>query len=128
MTIYARTESGQHAAYDPQSDLPRKLKSILKVIDGKTADDIYIEKLQAFGDVRGMLHSLTLAGLVQPVSTGPRHVRSNNGISDAERSVLMRPRSIDDWSGTRIAGADSRFQSTQMGSDNDPDTVALPQS
>jgi hypothetical protein len=127
MTIYAKTDSGQQAAYDPQSELPRKLKSILKVIDGKTDDDIYIEKLQAFGDVRGMLHALTLAGLVQPVASGPRQVRSNDGISDADRSALMRPRSTDDWSATKIADIDSRFQSTQMRLGNDPDTVALPQ-
>jgi hypothetical protein len=128
MTVYARTELGQQAAYDSQSELPRKLKSILRVIDGKTTDDVYIEKLQAFGDVKGMLRSLTLAGLVQPVSFGARHVRSNNGISDTERSVLMQPRSTNGWSATRSAYAQSGFLSTHVGARSDPDTVALPQS
>jgi hypothetical protein len=128
MTVYARTERGQQAAYDPQSELPRKLKSILRVIDGKTTDDVYMEKLHAFGDVRGMLHSLNLAGLIQPVTSGMHNVRSNAGISDAERVVLMQPQSTDDWSATRSAYAQSSFQSTRVGSRSEPDTVALPQS
>jgi hypothetical protein len=128
MTVYARTERGQHAAYDPQSELPRKLKSILRVIDGKTTDDVYSEKLHAFGDVRGMLHSLHMAGLIQPVPSGAHHVRSNTEISDAERMVLMQPQSTADWSATRSAYAQSSFQSTRVGSRIDPDTVALPQS
>jgi hypothetical protein len=128
MTVYARTERGHHAAYDPQSELPRKLKSILRVIDGKTTDDVYSEKLHAFGDVRGMLHSLNMAGFIQPVPSGAHHVRSNSGISDAERAVLMQPRSTDDWSATRSAHASSIFQTTRVGSGIEPDTVALPQS
>jgi hypothetical protein len=132
MTVFARTERGQHAAYDPQSELPRKLKSILRVIDGKTTDDVYSEKLHAFGDVRGMLHSLHMAGLIQPIPSGAHHVRSNAGISDAERVVLMQPQSTDDWSATRSAYAQSGFQSTRVGPRTGPrtgpDTVALPQS
>jgi hypothetical protein len=128
MTVYARTERGQQAAYDPQSELPRKLKSILRVIDGKTTDDVYWEKLHAFGDVRGMLHSLNVAGLIQPVASGAHQVRSNAGISDAERVVLMQPQRTDDWSATRSAYAQSSFQSTRVSSRVDPDTVALPQS
>lgn len=128
MTVYARTERGQQAAYDPQSELPRKLKSILRVIDGKTTDDVYLEKLQAFGDVRGMLHSLNMGGLIQPVGSGAHQVRSNSGISDAERMVLMQPQRTDDWSTTRSAYAQSSFQSTRVSSRVDPDTVALPQS
>jgi hypothetical protein len=128
MTVYARTERGHQAAYDPQSELPRKLKSILRVIDGKTTDDVYSEKLHAFGDVRGMLHSLNMGGLIQPVPSGAHDVRSNAGISDAERVVLMTPQSTDEWSATRSAYAQSGFQSTRLGSRTDPDTVALPQS
>jgi hypothetical protein len=128
MTVYARTERGQQAAYDPQSELPRKLKSILRVIDGKTTDAVYLEKLHAFGDVRGMLHSLHMAGLIQPVPSGAHHVRSNTEISDAERMVLMQPQSTADWSATRSAYAQSSFQSTRVSSRVDPDTVALPQS
>ncbi len=71
MTVYARTEEGQLAAYSADSALPRKLRSILKVIDGKTTIEVYVESLRAFGDVRGVLKSLDIAGLIRPMSQLP---------------------------------------------------------
>jgi hypothetical protein len=68
MTTYVRTEEGQIAAYSPGSVLPRKLRSLLKVIDGKTPASVYSESLRAFGDVQGVLTSLEMAGLICPVS------------------------------------------------------------
>ena len=128
MTVYARTERGHHVAYDPHSELPRKLKSILRVIDGKTTQDVYLEKLYAFGDVLGMLHSLHMTGLIQPVASGLQHVRSNSGITDEERVNLMQPRRTDDWSATRSAHAASTLQTTRGSASTDRDTVASPQS
>jgi hypothetical protein len=71
MTVYIRTEEGQMAAYSPDSALPRKLKSLLKVIDGKTPVDVYLNSLRAFGDVEGVLRSLDMAGLIRPMSQLP---------------------------------------------------------
>ncbi len=71
MTVYVRTEEGQLAAYSPDSALPRKLRSLLKVIDGKTSVDVYVNSLRAFGDVRGVLKSLDMAGLIRPMSQLP---------------------------------------------------------
>lgn len=71
MTVYMRTEEGQLAAYSADSVLPRKLRSLLKVIDGKTTLDVYTQTLHAFGDVQGVLRSLDLAGLLQPMSQLP---------------------------------------------------------
>jgi hypothetical protein len=68
MTIYTRTEEGQLAAYSPGSVLPRKLRSLLKVIDGKTPVDVYNNSLKAFGDVEGVLTSLEMAGLIRSVA------------------------------------------------------------
>ena len=51
--------------------VPRKLRSILKVIDGKTTIEVYVESLRAFGDVRGVLKSLDMAGLIRPMSQLP---------------------------------------------------------
>ena len=65
MSIYFRTEKGHIAAYGEQSPLPRKLKSLLRVIDGKTALDVYVNNLRAFGDVEKILLSLEMAGLLQ---------------------------------------------------------------
>ncbi len=67
--IYERTQQGQFAAYDGSSPLPRKLRSLLKVIDGKTATDVYITSLESFGDVPKLLQSLEMAGLVAGVSS-----------------------------------------------------------
>ena len=64
MVVYSRTEKGQIAAYGGDSALPRKLKSLLRVIDGKTEIDIYVRNLHAFGDVKEILTSLEMAGLL----------------------------------------------------------------
>ena len=68
MIIYTRTEEGQLAAYSPSSVLPRKLRSLLKVIDGKTPVSVYNDSLRAFGDVEGVLTSLQMAGLIRTVA------------------------------------------------------------
>ncbi len=65
MTLYARTPEGQVAAYSTDSALPRKLKSLLKLVDGKTDLEVLVQNLQAFGDVRGVLQSLYAAGLLR---------------------------------------------------------------
>jgi hypothetical protein len=71
MTVYVRTEEGQLAAYSRDSALPRKLRALLKVIDGKTSLDVYTSSLKAFGDVQGVLKSLDMAGLIRPMSQLP---------------------------------------------------------
>lgn len=65
MVVYSRSEKGQLASYGEQSALPRKLKSLLRVIDGKTTLDVYVRNLHAFGDVENVLLSLEMAGLLQ---------------------------------------------------------------
>jgi hypothetical protein len=62
---YARTAEGQAAAYDATSAMPRKLRSLLKVIDGKTSNEVFANSLKAFGDVQGLLASLQKAGLIE---------------------------------------------------------------
>jgi hypothetical protein len=62
---YARTSEGQSAAYDATSAMPRKLRSLLKVVDGKTSEALFASSLKAFGDVKGLLQSLELAGLIE---------------------------------------------------------------
>lgn len=74
MTVYVRTEEGQLAAYSPDSALPRKLRSLLKVIDGKTTVDVYTNSLRAFGDVQGVLRSFDMAGLIRPLALAASYV------------------------------------------------------
>lgn len=113
-TIYARTERGQQIAFDPQSDIPRKLRSILKVIDGKTALAVYEAKLNAFGDVRGMLRSLHLAGMITVVTQPGARVRTHQHLSEVERNALMQPQADDGWSATRTGASSTAFNSRQF--------------
>lgn len=112
MKIYARTEEGQEAAYSPQSALPRKLKSILKVVDGKTRNDVFRKNLHSFGDVDGLLRSLELAGLLKVASEGTQDARVNADTAAAVRSQQLREQ---DWSATRnpleLNSQQSAFQS-----------------
>lgn len=84
MTLYARTPEGQVAAYSADSALPRKLKSLLKLVDGKTSLELLVDNLLAFGDVRGVLQSLHAAGLLKVMSVdgkagapAPRHTSTS---------------------------------------------------
>lgn len=63
-TIYVRTPEGQAAAYDQSSAMPRKLRSLLKVVDGKTTQLVYANSLKSFSDVAGLLKSLHKAGMI----------------------------------------------------------------
>lgn len=106
MPVYIRTDEGQVAAYDPQSALPRKLKSLLKLIDGRTSLAILEENLRAFGDVRGLVESLSAAGLIEPVTEG---MKAERGTSDAAGNSRMSYKPSETFTGTRGA-----FEQSQM--------------
>lgn len=106
MTVYTRTDEGQVAAYDPQSALPRKLKSLLKLIDGKTSLAILEESLRAFGDVRGLVQSLDSAGLIEPMTDSTSAERSRPDYANHSR---MSSRASEMWPGSR-----SPFGPSQM--------------
>jgi hypothetical protein len=96
---YARTAEGQAAAYDATSAMPRKLKSLLKVIDGKTSHEVFANSLKAFGDVQGLLKSLQKAGLIElrqdsaEASAKPQPIpRSESGlVSTLANKIGLRP-------------------------------------
>jgi hypothetical protein len=92
MTVYVRTEEGQLAAYSRDSALPRKLRALLKVIDGKTSLDVYTNSLKAFGDVHGVLKSLDIAGLIRPMSQLPPGTPKPEAqeLSTASRSSMFK--------------------------------------
>lgn len=100
-----RTEEGQEAAYSPLSALPRKLKSILKVVDGKTRNEVFRKNLHSFGDVDGLLRSLEMAGLLKLAPDSLQAARASVDVSSidqqsqpAQPSQKLRER---DWSATR---------------------------
>lgn len=96
MSIFVRTEEGQEAAYSPQSALPRKLKSILKVIDGRTTVDAFEKNLSSFGDVRAILQSLDMAGLIKLVegaaasATPVRDTSNTSAIAPSKPTLTAR--------------------------------------
>jgi hypothetical protein len=108
MAVYARTEEGQWAAYNDQSALPRKLKSLLRVIDGKTSTEVYVSSLVAYGDVVGLLQSLEMAGLVRLIDEGLGRIKVNTDMSPQEKERLKQGSASNpsEWSETRMT---SRF-------------------
>ncbi len=114
MSIYARTEEGQWAAYNAQSTLPRKLKSLLRVIDGKTATRMYVENLKAYGDVAVLLTSLESAGLIKRVPAGlVSRVKLNVDMPSEERQRLKQTASgVADWAATEMASRSGDFVQT----------------
>jgi len=97
MTIFVRTNQGQESAYKTESVLPRKLRSILKLIDGKTTLRMFEQNLKSFGDVRSIFYSLAEAGLIRVLPKGAEHVRVNMHLRDAEQQGLMEPSIAGDW-------------------------------
>ena len=85
MTIYAPTEEGHAKVYSPQSGLPFKLRAILNVVDGRTSRAVFEDSLRAFGDVRGLLESMVIYGLIKPLPEQAHRVRSADDVANTER-------------------------------------------
>jgi hypothetical protein len=85
LTIYQRTPDGQWAAYSPDSPLPRRLKILLKAIDGRVTEEVYAENLVAFGDVKEILKSLAQSGLIEDssASAGPNSHHESSIVSES---------------------------------------------
>lgn len=69
MNLYKRTATGNAAALDPASPLPRKLRTLLISVDGRTRQNVYVKTLSSFGDVAALLDSLMQQGYIELVST-----------------------------------------------------------
>ncbi len=115
MVTYVRTHEGQVAAYSQDSAIPRKLRSLLKVIDGKTTLDVYINSLRAFGDVQGILKSLNMAGLIQPqaqASAAPALPGTNDASGDWVNTRARGPATNP----TSAFAASTRFEASTQAS------------
>lgn len=99
--IFARTDAGQKEAYSSTSELPRNLRSILKLVDGTTTLRMFEENLKSFGDIKAILYSLAESGLIRALPDGAQHFRVNMDATDAERQRLMELRHTADWHATR---------------------------
>ena len=65
MPVYIRTAAGNEAALNPKSALPRKLRTLLISVDGRTRLGTYVSSLSSFGDVEALIQSLQHAGLIE---------------------------------------------------------------
>jgi hypothetical protein len=119
MVTYIRTHEGQLAAYSQSSAIPRKLRSLLKLIDGKTTLAVYTDSLQAFGDVPGILTSLSMAGLIRakehqvPVSEDPVKNSSQDGVNTHAWGSLSSMGSAFSPSVPSEAGTQATYNNTR---------------
>lgn len=80
MPVYVRTAAGNEAALNPNSALPRKLRTLLISVDGRTRLGTYVSSLSSFGDVEALIQSLLQAGLIQ--ETDAQDGSSSNASDD----------------------------------------------
>ena len=95
MHIYRRTPAGNDAALNAKASLPRKLRTLLMVVDGKTELDTYLRSLSSFGDVGALLGALEEAGLVELVmstsSAGASSMRSTSSAASFAAVAFVVP-------------------------------------
>lgn len=101
MIIYVRSSEGDSAASSKQSALPSKLKMILKAIDGVTATSLLEKNLNSYGDVRSILRSLEMAGLVKSTVVDVKSVRFNMKFKDSNPNDLVPVKNSNAWAETR---------------------------
>jgi hypothetical protein len=70
--VYERTAAGMAASRDPNTALPRMMKTLLMAVDGKTSVAMFQQLLPNFGDVAALFDALQANGLVAPRSAAPR--------------------------------------------------------
>ena len=119
MTIYTRTPQGQAAALNPNSALPRKLRTLLISIDGKTSIETYVSSLSSFGDVASLLESLLNAGLIEasrsPAKPGPAADTKPAGARSRSAAAAPAPvqDSVAEWERTAVMQTPSGFAATR---------------
>lgn len=86
MPIYRRTPAGNEAALNTQGALPRKLRSLLMVVNGNTPLSVYLQTLSSFGDVAALMRALETQGLVERVM-GADSVANGRNVPAAPRSA-----------------------------------------
>lgn len=98
MIIYRRTALGNEAALDPNSPLPRKLRTLLISVDGKTRLSTYVNSLSSFGDVAALLESLQQAGLIENSQTG-------HAIPEKFAAIAPQREKQSPWSSTEVGSS-----------------------
>ncbi len=84
-SVFVRTEAGQQAVRDPQSELPRSVRALLFSIDGRSTAASYVELLPNFGNVYALLDFLHQAGYI--AEKRPSRRRSAAQVGDSQREA-----------------------------------------
>jgi hypothetical protein len=124
--VFVRTEMGQREAYDPASDLPRVLRTLLFSIDGRSTAGSYAELLPNFGDVYGHLALLQESGYIRVSKSRSRRMSVATDTPAATGDSVpaeMQSTQFDVSMPPRARPQDSRWQVSQAPS---PVAVAVP--
>ena len=109
MPIYIRTASGNEAALNQNSALPRKLRTLLISIDGRTRLGTYVNSLSSFGDVEALIQSLLQANLIKEMSTPGLLADA----AEKPTSPDFDQQASNSWSNTDVGS--THWQGTRMG-------------
>jgi hypothetical protein len=114
--VFVRTEMGQNEAYDPASDMPRMLRTLLFSIDGRSTAGNYAALLPNFGDVYAHLDLLHEAGYIRVSNSRSRRL---SGAGEAAETASragdsiptgMRSTQFEASTPPRTVPQDSRWQ------------------
>jgi hypothetical protein len=134
--VFVRTEMGQKEAYDPASDLPRVLRTLLFSIDGRSTAGNYAALLPNFGDVFAHLGFLHEAGYLR-VSKSRSRRRGGAASTAASDSIITEmpstqfeasapPRTVTQDSQWQVSRAPSTAAATLRPSAPSSDAPAAP--
>jgi hypothetical protein len=118
--IIRRTETGNWAAYNAGSALPRKMRQLLLMINGVTELNLYRQSLAAYGDVDGLIESLLEAGLVE--ISGGAFTKAERKEPVAEQRPAPRAKPASGFARTEFGpteSASTHMLSTLMANDAD---------
>ncbi|MFZ4551293.1 MAG: hypothetical protein ACOYNB_05665 [Aquabacterium sp.] len=107
MTTYARTALGKAALSSNSADLPRKLRTLLIAIDGRTDSTAFERNLSSFGDVSALLDSLKTAGYIEESNAGLFRSNPNPKLTKSGSPRLARSSA----SSSDFRAGDGRFAS-----------------
>lgn len=89
MTLYARTALGTATMLTHRADLPRRMRTLLIAIDGRTDSASFVRTLSSFGDVLSLLESLRLAGYIEERMANGLPYRTNREVSKSSPETCL---------------------------------------
>jgi hypothetical protein len=95
--IYRRTSLGQEKVMQRVADIPPRLKTLLMLVDGKTAKSKLVQFLPNFGDVEALIEALEVSG----------YITSMPNFLD---TVPMNAAAVAEWAAEEAAAPAARYE------------------